>query len=94
MPRFFFNYRTDDSYVPDTEGQDLPDIEAAQEQAAEVGRVMLARALEAGEEPQASRCIEITDEAGEEVLYIVFWASASKPDSLDVEDLIKPPTLH
>lgn len=94
MPRFFFHYRTDESFVFDTAGVDLPDLEAAHEQAAEFGRVILARALDKGESPQASRCIEITDEAGKEVLYIVFWASASKPDSLEAADLLKSPTLH
>ena len=94
MPRFFFHYRTDDNFIKDATGVDLPDLEAAHEQAAEFGRVMLAKAVEAGESPQASRCIEIVDERGEEVLYIVFWASASKPGTLDAEELLKPPTLH
>lgn len=94
MPRFYFHYRTDDEFVVDAQGLDLPDLEAAHEQAAEIGRTMLARALEAGENPKASRCIEIVDESGVEVLYIVFWASASKPGNLGSEELLKPPTLH
>ncbi|WDR06665.1 hypothetical protein PSQ90_04160 [Devosia rhodophyticola] len=94
MPRFFFHYRTDDDFVVDEIGQDLPDVEAAHEQAADIGRTMLSRALENGEKPNAARCIEIVDEEGVEVLYIVFWASASKPGTLDAEELLKPPTLH
>ncbi|MEO5806696.1 DUF6894 family protein [Devosia sp.] len=94
MPRFFFHYRTDDDFIIDPLGTELPDLEAAQEQAAEVGKVMLAKAVEAGESPQASRCIEIVDEEGVEVLYIVFWASASKPGTVQAEELLKPPTLH
>ncbi|WDR02406.1 hypothetical protein PSQ19_17615 [Devosia algicola] len=91
MPKFFFHYRTDDDFVVDEIGQDLPDIDAAHEQAAEIGRTMLSRALEKGEKPNAARCIEIVDDKGVEVLYIVFWASASKPGTLDAEEPAQAP---
>ncbi len=94
MPRFFFNYRRDENLIADSLGVDLPDIAAAHVQAAEFARVMLAKAVSAGESPSESRCIEIIDEQGTEVLYVVFWASAPGADASEIDDQLKLPTVH
>jgi hypothetical protein len=92
MPRYFFNYRTDDELVRDPEGRELDDLEAAEHSAAELGRAIVDRALSQGEDPQLPRSIEITDARGHDLLYVVFWAA---PGSSGMGGLgWTPPTLH
>ncbi|SFC93563.1 DUF6894 family protein [Devosia psychrophila] len=74
MPRFYFHYRTDDQLIPDTDGSDLPDLEAAERNAASLAKAIVERAASTGGDTRLPRSIEITDAAGEELLYIVFWA--------------------
>jgi len=64
MPRYFFNVRDRDGDVsPDTEGQDLPDLEAAKAEAISANREMLGERLLHGGHLD-HRQIEITDEQG------------------------------
>lgn len=74
MPRFYFHYRTDDELVPDTDGSELPDLEAAEHNAAALARAIVEQAASTGGDTRVPRSIEITDAAGEELLYLVFWA--------------------
>src|SRR5215210_2057106 len=63
MPHFFFNIRTENGLTKDEEGQVLPDLEAARDEALKTVRELhgdLASAV-----AQASMLIEITDETGE-----------------------------
>lgn len=74
MPRYFFHYRTDDGLIRDHEGSEHPDIEAAEHRAAEIGKAIVERVAGEGGKTDMPRCIEITDENGVELLYVVFWA--------------------
>jgi hypothetical protein len=95
MPRFYFHYRTDDELIPDQLGSELPDLQAAEENAASLARAIVERVASTGEDPELPRTIEITDSDGEELLYIVFWASKSneaRKETLDAS--LMPHTLH
>lgn len=74
MPRYYFHYRTDDELIRDEAGSDLADLEAAEHQAAEIGRAIIDKLAGEGGETRLPRTIEITDAKGEELLYVVFWA--------------------
>ena len=94
MPRYFFHYRTDDGIVRDTDGSDHPDLDAAERKAAELGRAILDRALSDGDDAQEPRSIEITDAAGEELLYVVFWAGPPPRNRSGPLTTLEPATLH
>ena len=93
MPRFYFHYRTDDELIPDAEGSELPDLTAAEHNAAALAKAIVEHAASTGGDTRMPRSIEITDAAGEELLYLVFWAGpkvvASEDEPVDV-----PTTVH
>lgn len=92
MPRYYFHYRTDDQLVPDAEGREFDSLEAAEHNAAELGRAIVDRAASAGEDMRQPRSIEITDAAGEELLYVVFWAGPKIGDGPATP--LAPVTVH
>ncbi|HEV7344691.1 MAG TPA: hypothetical protein VGN60_03555 [Devosia sp.] len=93
MPKFFFHYRTDDELIPDVEGSDLPDLAAAEHNAAALAKAIVERAASTGGDTRIPRSIEITDAAGEELLYLVFWAGPKLVE--EDEEAIEPAaTVH
>ena len=92
MPRYFFHYRTDDELIRDEAGSELADLEAAERQAAEIGKAIIDRIAGEGGEMDAPRSIEITDGSGEELLYVVFWAGPKIGDG--TASPVNPGTLH
>ncbi len=92
MPRFYFHYRTDDELIEDTAGSDLPDLEAAEHNAAALAKAIVERAASKGDDTGVPRSIEITDAAGEELLYLVFWAGPKLED--EPEAPVEPVTVH
>lgn len=92
MPRFYFHYRTDDELIRDCDGSDLPDLEAAEVNAAALAKAIVEKAASEGGDTRVPRSIEITDAAGEELLYLVFWAGP-KLGGLG-EKLDELPTVH
>lgn len=74
MPRYYFHYRTETALIRDEAGSDLPDLEAAEQSAAEMGRAIMEKVAGEGGEMDAPRSIEITDAEGHDLLYVVFWA--------------------
>jgi len=74
MPRYYFHYRTDDELVRDQDGRELESLEAAEQRAAELGRAIVDQAASTGGDARLPRSIEITDDSGTELLYVVFWA--------------------
>lgn len=64
MPKFFFNIVDDKSRVPDHEGMELPDLDAARNEAQESARELLADALRAHKDVDGRR-IEIGNENGD-----------------------------
>ena len=63
MPRFFMHNREAERLIEDPDGSDLPDLDAAREEAAVAAREIAAERLRAGE-PLDARRFEIHDEAG------------------------------
>lgn len=93
MPRFYFHYRTDDEMIRDNDGSELPDLEAAEHNAAALAKAIVERAASTGGDTRLPRSIEITDAAGEELLYLVFWAGP-KLGSGGEDEPVEPVTVH
>jgi hypothetical protein len=66
MPLFHFNSRTGDVVLPDTEGEELPNVAAAREAA--VARETLIEAVKTKDTPPD--CIQVTDGNGREVMTV------------------------
>jgi hypothetical protein len=64
MPRYFFHVREGSTYHRDEEGQELPDAEAARQEAVNATREMLGEKLLHGGGSLNHRAIEIADETG------------------------------
>lgn len=64
MPRYFFHVREGSSFHRDEEGQELPDVEAARQEAVNAAREMLGEKLLHGGGSLNHRTIEIADETG------------------------------
>ncbi|HEX4174090.1 MAG TPA: hypothetical protein VHY82_16600 [Acetobacteraceae bacterium] len=63
MVKFYFNLQTDGAVSEDPEGTDLPDLEAARQEATNAAREMAAAAVRASNENPAD-CILIADASG------------------------------
>ncbi len=68
MPLFHFNSRTGDKVLPDLEGEDLPDLDAARTVATASAREALLEAVKFGD--TAPDQILVTDGEGREVLTV------------------------
>ena len=64
MPKFHFNIRDDRGLMPDDEGMELGDLEAARNEALESARELLADAIRAHKDVDNMQ-IEIANEDGE-----------------------------
>jgi hypothetical protein len=87
VPRYYFHYRTDDELIRDEDGSEHADLEAAEHNAARMGKAIIDRIAGEGGETRLPRSIEITDADGVELLYVVFWAGPKigKGPALPVE---------
>lgn len=94
MPRFYFHYRTDDELIRDADGSELPDLEAAEHNAAALAKAIVEQAASMGGDTRIPRSIEITDAAGEELLYLVFWAGPKVSANDEEQDAVAPTTVH
>jgi hypothetical protein len=65
MPRFHFNSLTDDMFLPDPEGEELPNLAAVNSVAEKSAREALIEAVRTGD--TAPDCIIVTDHQGREV---------------------------
>jgi hypothetical protein len=65
MPLFHFNSQIGDEILPDLEGEDLPDLDAARAVAMSSAREALVEAVKFGDKPPDQ--IQITDSEGNEV---------------------------
>ena len=68
MPRFHFNSLTGDMFLPDPEGEELPNLDAARDVAVLSAREALIEAVNTGD--TAPDCIQITDSDGSELLKV------------------------
>ncbi len=85
MQRYFFHYQgSDDEVMEDRVGSCHPDLEAVEREAHQLAREILEEEIAEGGPVIAPRCLEITDENGEIVLYVPFWVSLTtkRPDAL------------
>ncbi|WP_224576685.1 hypothetical protein [Mesorhizobium sp. BR1-1-16] len=71
MPRYFFHQVRRGGLIEDSEGSQLPDIDAARREAIDGAREMMSEAIHAGVDI-SSRRFEITDEQGAVVLLVPF----------------------
>jgi hypothetical protein len=71
VPRFYLHQRTWASKIEDPEGSDLPDLDAARDEAVKAARQLLAAAVLKGAAPQGIG-FEISDELGRNLLYVAF----------------------
>ena len=92
MPRYFFHYRTDDELIRDSDGRELPNLDAAEQSAAELGRAIVEEAASTGGDLRLPRSFEITDDRGEDLLYVVFWAGPKMGGGSGVP--VEPMTVH
>ena len=63
MPRFFFNIRRGVEYIVDPDGTDLPDLDAAVDEALEDARELLSEIVRLGNLVDG-QAFEIADETG------------------------------
>jgi hypothetical protein len=68
MPLFHFNSLTGDMFLPDPEGEELPNVDSAREVAEQSAREALIEAVKFGD--IAPDCIQVTDNEGREVLTV------------------------
>jgi predicted O-methyltransferase YrrM len=71
MPRYFLHIRDGDELIPDEEGSDLPDLDAAREEAIQGARDILAEKIRTGD-PLDGEKIEICDAQGHVLAVIPF----------------------
>ena len=69
MPLFYFNSLTGDLFLPDPEGEELPNVDSAREVAEQSAREALIEAVKTGD--TAPDCIQVTDSAGHEVMTVL-----------------------
>ena len=80
-PKFYFHCRTEtEQLLEDREGSIHADLDAAHDHANALGRAILERALAGGGDPGRPLSIEITDAAGTDQLFVVFWAALAPAD--------------
>lgn len=77
MPRFFFNIRLDDAFLPERTGQCLPDVEAARAAARTIVRALVAQ--HGGEPRLLNAAMAVTDEAGLAVFELSFFEAIYVP---------------
>jgi hypothetical protein len=92
MPRYYFHYRTETALIRDEAGSEHADLDAAEQTAAEMGRAIMEKVAGEGGELEEPRSIEITDDAGEDLLYLVFWSGPQLGD--EPAQPIEPATMH
>src|ERR1700721_3884986 len=68
MPLFYFNSLTGDLFLPDPEGEELPNVDSAREVAEQSAREALLEAVKNGD--IAPDCIQVTDSEGREVVTV------------------------
>jgi hypothetical protein len=70
MARYFFHLRNGDTLLPDDEGEELRDLEAARSYAIESARQLLSQAALSGTAASLHQLIQVLDEGGQTVLAI------------------------
>ena len=77
MSRFYFHLQAGGQVVPDDEGTDLPNLSAAQREAIQSAREMLADAIKSGK-PEVAEVFVITDEVGRALAVVPLLAALPK----------------
>jgi hypothetical protein len=79
MQRFYFHLQAGDQIVQDDEGEDLPDLSAAQGEAIRAARELLAEAIKSGRPEVVPEAFVIADEAGRALALVPFAAVLPRP---------------
>lgn len=72
MPRFYFNIRTDSSFMHDHEGEDHDSLAEAEKEAIASAREIVAEAVRTGDVTAREKAFELTDVNGTVLSSIVF----------------------
>jgi hypothetical protein len=78
MARFYFHLRDGDKLVPDPDGSDLPDVEAAKREALLAARDILSDAMKVGKR-KVPEAFVIADEAGRKLDVVPLAAVLPEP---------------
>lgn len=79
MPRYFLHIQNGTELVQDPDGQEFDDVAAAELEAAQCARELMADCLRSGQPLGLGRAMVICDEAGA-IVARVFFASAIPPE--------------
>jgi hypothetical protein len=71
MPMYFFHHQKADKILNDDEGDELPNIEAAREEAVQAAREMIANAAREGRDARHESFV-VVDDVGQNVLVLKF----------------------
>ena len=71
MVRFYFHLQTGDQIAPDDEGNELPDLSAAEHEAILAARELVAAAIKSGS-PEVPEAFVIADEEGRALAIVPF----------------------
>ncbi len=69
MPLYYFDVREDVRFVPDDEGMELPDLDAAETEAAEAAALITRDAIR--KRTARSVTVEVRDDEGQRVITVV-----------------------
>jgi hypothetical protein len=72
MPLYFFHIKEGDEVLPDMEGVDHPDLEAARAEAIEAIRQIVSDAVRFGSPLGLDRELHVEDDAGDTLLKFIF----------------------
>jgi hypothetical protein len=78
MTRYYFHLQADDQIVPDDEGEDLPDLCAAEHKAILAARELVAEAIKSGS-PEVPEAFVIADEEGRALALVPFTTVLPRP---------------
>ena len=78
MPTFHFNSLTKGIFLPDPEGEELPNLAAARNVAEQSAKEALVEAVKTGD--TAPDCIQITDDEGRELGTVLLQDLLQGPD--------------
>jgi hypothetical protein len=72
VPRYYFHIHGPNGTIPDDEGSDLPEVDAARKEALLAVREMVADTIKRGANPSDGRQLWVADESGKVLFAIPF----------------------
>jgi len=78
MPMYYFHHQKADQLLQDDEGDDLPDLAAARDEAFQSARELIANAARAGRDARNESFV-VVDDLGQTVLVLKFVDALDSP---------------